>query len=68
MHRHRDTTTFDILDDSDEGFSVWLPLVDIDADEGGSVLIVNRSAIPKHCQAFAGLDFPPECQEVRTFL
>lgn len=60
---HRDTTTFDVVDDEYDGYSVWIPLVDIDASVGGSLYVVNKSAIPAECQAFTGLNFSPMCQE-----
>ena len=49
---HRDTTSFDIVGDGDEGYSAWIPLQDIDSGVGGSLFVVNKSAIPAggpHC-------------------
>lgn len=49
---HRDTTSFDVLHDDAQGYSVWIPVYPIDVKHhGGSLYVVNTSKLTETCRA-----------------
>lgn len=52
---HQDSTSYGILNENSQSVSVWMTLMDIDAEvEGGSLYFVNKSSklMPDYCQSF----------------
>jgi len=44
---HMDSTSFDVVDTA--GFSVWIPLMDIDSSLGGSIFTIGRQNVNLGC-------------------
>eukprot|EP00054_Salpingoeca_dolichothecata_P006408 m.38292 g.38292 ORF g.38292 m.38292 type:complete len:378 (-) comp16453_c0_seq1:255-1388(-) len=65
---HQDTYSYGLVDDQDDGISLWIPLMDIDQEaNGASVWLVNMTRVPKQCRQCANntsYSYLPECYPI----